>query len=120
MAPNAAMDPRAEVIGDHLDPLGQPALAQHLYGGLCGDGRADDVIDVLMLVEDRIDQPGLFIEARVAEPRFDDRNVRPFHCVTETLVTNRNPPRSFRSGEPGDADRLVAAARRRLEVVAGG
>src|SRR5262249_61962863 len=102
------MDTRAEVVGDHLDAFREPALAQHLHGGLRGDGRADDVIDVLMLVEDRIDQPGLFIGARVAEPRLDDRNVRPSYRVTEALITSRHPTRSFRPGGPCDSDGLDA------------
>src|SRR5262249_48767990 len=120
VAPNAAMDTGAEVIGDHLDPFRKAAPSQHLYGGLCGDGRADDVIEVLIPVEDCVDQPGLFVDARVAEPRLDDRNVRPFYRVAKTLITNRHPSRSCRPREPSDPDRLVHSARQCLEVVAGG
>jgi hypothetical protein len=120
MAPDAAMDSRPEVIGDDLDVFRQPALAQHLHCGLRGDGRAYDVVDVLVPVEGRIDQPGLLVDARVAEPRLDDRNARPFHRVTEAVITRRHPPRSLRPREPSDADGLVGPARQSLEVVAGG
>src|SRR5262249_48799902 len=105
-----SMDARREVIGDDLDAFRQLALAQHLHGGFRGHGRARDVVDVLMQVETRVDQPGLFGDARVAEPRLDDRDLRPFQRVAEALIAGRDPPRSLGPWEPRDADGLAAPA----------
>src|SRR5882672_2099084 len=92
---DTSIDSRAEIVRQHLGLRRDLTLAQHRHRGFCGDGRPDDVVEILVLVEGGSDQLGLLREPGVAEACLDDEYLRALHRGAEALIARRHPAGSL-------------------------
>ena len=97
------MDRRGEVGGHDRRRTCAAAPAQLGDRGLGHRGVADQVVELRLLVEHRLDQPALDGAAGVAVALGDDAHRAAGDARAEAAVDEAHPVRIHRAGDPGDA-----------------
>ncbi len=97
------MDRRGEVGRHDRRRTLAPAPAQLGDRGLGHGGVADQVVELRLLVEHRLDQPALDGAPGVAVALGDDAHGAAGDARTEAAVDEAHPVRIRRAGDPGDA-----------------